>query len=566
MNQKRKSNRFFIPLVLLVLVAVNWAAARWHARMDLTNEKRFTLSKATKELLNNLEEPVTIEVFLKGNFPSGFRKLSGAVNDVLQEFREVAGNKLELSFISPEEPFPGSDITYGDSLTSLQMFPINLTSQLKEGQQQQLVYPWAFVHYKESSMPVALYNGKSSMISHDELNSAEAMLEYHFADAIARLSVDKRPVVGYATGNGQPMGANVYDLVENVLKTDYNLVTFNLREQPVIPAEISALLVVKPTIPFTPEQKLKLDQYVMNGGKLLMFIDRLEAEMDSLQIKNEVIAYDRGLELNDLVFKYGARINADLLMDLQCDYLPFDVSGNQQFELLPWNYFPVLESPGNHPVNKNMGLVSGRFINSMDTVEADGIRKTILLSSSVNSRTIATPALISGKENVNAPEDERFKKANIPVAVLLEGRFTSLYANRLSSAMRDTLQQYNATFLPRAIHDNKMILVSDGDMVLNDVVRGDQPIPMGMNPYTYESQRAYPFANRDFVRNALEYLLDVYQLSEAKGKDYQLRLLDAKKVADEKTKWQLFNIVLPVCIVIVFAIFFQWNRKRRFSK
>ncbi|HRN79278.1 MAG TPA: gliding motility-associated ABC transporter substrate-binding protein GldG [Ferruginibacter sp.] len=566
MTQQRTSNRLFIPLVLLVLVAVNWAASRWHARIDLTNEKRFTLSNSTRELLNQLDEPVTIEVFLKGNFPSGFRKLSGAVTDVLHEFREVAGNKLELKFIAPEENFPDTDITYGDSLSALQMYPINLTSQLKEGQQQQLVYPWAFVHYKESSMPVALYNGKSAMISHDELNSAEAMLEYHFADAIARLSVDKRPVVGYATGNGQPMGANVYDLVENVLKTDYNLVTFNLLEQPVIPSEISALLVVKPTIPFTPEQKLKLDQYVMNGGKLLMFIDRLEAEMDSLQIKNEVIAYDRGLELNDLVFKYGARINADLLMDLQCDYLPFDVNGNQQFELLPWNYFPVLESPGNHPVNKNMGLVAARFINSMDTVEAEGIQKTILLSSSANSRTIATPALISGKENVNAPEDERFRKSNIPVAVLLEGRFTSLYANRLSNAMRDSLQKYNATFLPRCLHDNKIILVSDGDMVLNDVVRGDQPIPMGMNPYTFESQRAYPFANRDFVRNALEYLLDVYQLSEAKGKDYQLRLLDAKRVADEKTRWQLFNIALPVCIVIVFAIFFQWNRKRRFSK
>lgn len=565
-NITRTSNRFSIVWVLLALLALNWAASRWHTRLDLTNEKRFTLSNTTKNLLKNLDEPARIEVFLKGNFPSGFKKLSGAVTDVLQEFREVAGNKLEIRFIAPEEDFPGSDITYGDSLTSLQMYPINLTSQVKEGQQQQLVYPWAFVHYKETTLPVSLYNGKSAMISHSELNSAEAMLEYHFADAIAKLSMNKRPIVGYATGNGQPMGANVYDLVENVLKAEYNLVTFNLRDQPLIPKEIAALLIVKPTIPFTPEQKLKLDQYVMNGGKLMMFIDRLEAEMDSLQIKNEVIAYDRGLELNDLVFKYGARINADLVMDLQCDYLPFDVNGNQQFELLPWNYFPVLESPGNHPVNKNVGLVSSRFINSMDTVEADGIKKTILLSSSNHSRTIATPALISGKENVNAPEDERFRKSGIPLAILLEGRFTSLYANRLSGAMRDTLQKYNASFIPRAIHDNKMILVSDGDMVLNDVVRGDQPIAMGMNPYTFESQRAYPFANRDFVRNALEYLLDVYQLSEAKGKDYQLRLLDARRVTEEKAQWQLFNIAFPVCIVIVFAIFFQWNRKRRFSK
>lgn len=562
---KSRLNKAFLPLIIVALVVINWAASKWHTRLDLTNEKRFTLSASTKKLLKSAEAPITIEVFLKGDFPSGFKKLSGSVSDLLQEFREVAGNNLQLKFISPDESFPDSDLTYADTLTSLGLYPINLTSQVKEGQQQQFVYPWAFVHYKDNSMPVAIYNGKSPMISHAELNSAEAMLEYNFADAIARLSLDRRPVVGYATGNGEPMDVSVYDLVENVLKTDYNLVTFNLQDQPVIPAEIEALLIVKPSVPFTDEQKLKIDQYVMNGGKLLLFLDRLEAEMDSLRIKNEVVAYDRGLNLNDLVFKYGVRVNADLIMDLQCDYLPFDVSGSGQFELLPWNYFPVLESPSNHPINKSIGFVSARFVNSIDTVEAIGIKKTILLHSSANTRTIATPALISGKENVNAPEDERFKKSNIPVAVLLEGRFQSMFANRLTNEMRDTMNAYNVSFLSQAVNDNSVLIVSDGDMVLNDIQRGDQPIPMGMNTFTYGSQREFPFANRDFVRNSLEYMLDVYELSEAKGKDYQLRLLDTKRVNAEKVKWQLINILVPIILILLFALFFQWNRKRKFA-
>jgi len=288
--------------------------------------------------------------------------------------------------------------------------------------------------------------------------------------------------------------------------------------------------------------------------------------MDSLQIKNEVIAYDRGLQLNDLLFKYGARVNADLVMDLQCDYLPFDVNGNGQFELLPWNYFPVLESKSNHPVNKNLGFVSGRFVNSIDTVEADGITKTILLSSSANARRIATPALISGKENVSAPQDEKFQTADIPVAVLLEGKFTSLYANRTTQAMRDSIEIYGGSFLSRCLKDNKMIIVADGDIALNSIVKGNQPIPMGMNPYTYGTQREFPFANTMFVQNCLDYLINEGGLSEAKSKDYVVRLLDSKKVADEKTMWQAINIAVPIATVVLFALFFQWARKRKYAK
>ena len=560
------NSRLWFGITMLILFAINFAASVWHSRIDFTNEKRFTLSNATRQLLKTIKQPVQVDVFLKGNYPSGFKKLSSSTEDLLQEFKEIAGANFKFNFISPEDKVEGTDVAYGDTLSAMGILPINLTSQVKEGQQQQFVYPVALVHYNNQTLPVILYQGKTPLINFQELNSAEALLEYKIANAISKITQAQKTMIGYTNGNGEPTDYSIFDLVENNLNIDYKLSLFNLNTQPFVPLDFKVLLMVKPTRAFSEAAKLKLDQYVMNGGKLLIFADRLNAEMDSLQIKNEVIAYDRGLQLNDLMFKYGVRLNADLVMDLQCDYLPFDVNGNGQFELLPWNYFPVLESKSNHPINKNLGFVSGRFVNSIDTVEAEGIKKTVLLSSSANARKIASPALISGKENVAAPENEKFKTSNIPVAVLLEGKFSSLYANRTSQAMRDSIAGYGENFLPKCLTGNKIIIVSDGDIALNSVVKGNQPIPMGMNPYTYGTQREFPFANKDFVQNCIEYLVNENNLSEAKGKDYVVRLLDSKKVEAQKNYWQVVNIAVPVVLVVLFALIFQWLRKRKYSK
>ena len=321
-------------------------------------------------------------------------------------------------------------------------------------------------------------------------------------------------------------------------------------------------MIVKPTIAFTETEKIKIDQYVMRGGKVMWCIDRLEAEMDSLQLKNQVIAYDRNLNLEDLLFKYGVRINPDLLMDLQCDFLPFDVNGNKQFEFLHWNYFPLFESKSNHVINKNVGLVAGRFVNSMDTVKANNISKTILLSSSPNSKIISAPALISGEENRNAPEDEQFKRKDIAAAVLLEGKFTSLYANRISAAAMDSMEKYGTTFQTSCINPNKMIVISDGDIVLNGVSQNN-PLPMGVNPFTVGSQYQYQFANKDFIQNCLSYLINNSGLTEAKAKDYTLRLLDPKKINEQRTTWQLVNILLPVLLIFLFGVAYQFWRKRK---
>lgn len=552
-------------IIIVVIIAVNFLASMVHNRIDLTNEKRFTISSPVKKILKNLDNVVEVNIFLKGDLPAGFKKLSTSAQELLQEFKEYSNGKVHYKIVSADDKIPGTERTYADTLSSLGIIPINLKVQLKAGEQSQYIYPAAIVYYKNKMQAVNLYSGTKTVITPPELNSAEALLEFKFADAIDKIIKNKKPMVAYTVGNGEPTGANTYDLVENVLRKNYNLFTMNLQTEPVIPDTFKLLMIVKPTSGFTDAEKLKIDQYVMHGGKLLCFVDRLEAEMDSLQIKNQVVAYDRNLHLEDLFFKYGVRINPDLLMDLQCDFLPFNVNGKDQFEFLHWNYFPLFESKQNSVINKNVGLITGRFVNSIDTVSAPGIKKTILLSSSPNARTIETPALISGDENRNTPVDAAYNKKDVSAGILLEGKFTSLYKNRISEANMDSLSHYGTPFLSQNINDNKMIIISDGDMVLNGIFK-DQPLPMGVNSYTVGSQYEYQFANREFVENCIEYLVNDAGLSEAKSKDYTLRLLDPKKTNEQKNFWQILNLTLPVLLIIIFGIIYQWLRKRKYTK
>ncbi len=550
-------------VVIVAIVAINFLASVVHKRIDLTNEKRFTISSPVKKILGNMDDVAEVIIFLKGDLPAGFKNLSTAAEELLEEFKEYSNGKINYKLLSPDEQMPGTDRTYADTLSSLGVIPINLKVQLKAGEQSQYVYPAALVQYKNKMLPVNLYSGPN-VISDKELNSSEALLEYKFADALYKIIENKKPMVAYSVGNGEPTGDNVVDLVENVLRKNYSLFTLNIAKEPVIPDTFKLLMVVKPTASFSEDEKFKIDQYIMRGGKVLWFIDRLEAEMDSLQIKNQVVAYDRNLNIDDLLFKYGVRIDADLIMDLQSDFLPFSVNGKDQFDFLHWNYFPLFESKQNSLVNKNVGLVAARFVNSIDTVSAPGIKKTILLSSSANSRTIETPALISGEENRNTPEDEAFKNKDIPAGVLLEGKFSSLYKNRVSQQEMDSLEHYDTPFLTECINDNKMIVVADGDIVLNGVKEGS-PLPMGVNSYTLGTQYEYQFANKQFVENCIEYLINTANLSEARAKDYTLQLLDPKKVEEQKTKWQIINLALPVALIILFGIFYQWWRRKKYS-
>jgi gliding-associated putative ABC transporter substrate-binding component GldG len=341
---------------------------------------------------------------------------------------------------------------------------------------------------------------------------------------------------------------------------------FNLQTQKSIPDTFKVLLIVKPDSTFSDAEKLKIDQYVMRGGSVLWFIDNLHAEPDSLSMKSQLIAYERNLNIQDLLFTYGVRINPDLIMDLQCDFLPFVVGGsasNPQYEFLHWNYYPLFESRNNHPINQNLGLIAGRFVNSIDTVEADDVKKTFLLQSSANARSLSTPASINPNENRNTPTDELFRQHDIPAAVLLEGRFTSLFRGRIGAAQKDSLA-VSGGYRDRSV-DARMIVVADGDIVLNDVT-SKGPLPMGMNSFTVGSQYEYQFANRDFLLNCLEYLTSKSSVIQTRNKEIVLRLLDPQKTAAEKTRWQVINIVLPVILIIVFGLIYQQVRRYRFAR
>ncbi|MFL5808309.1 MAG: gliding motility-associated ABC transporter substrate-binding protein GldG [Flavisolibacter sp.] len=578
---KRKNIIWWLALVL-GLILVNYIASKAHSRYDLTEEKRYSLTATTHNLLKTIDNDLDIEVFLKGDLPAQFRKLSTVSQEFLSTLREVNPSRVHYRFIDPLDE-ADDNRKWGDSLQSLGATPINLSVQVKAGQQSNILYPYALIHFNGQTELVNLFQTSRRDITVSELNNAEAMMEYQFVKTIDRMLHPDKPLVAYAIGNKEPTGANVFSLRQTIDpttvpqninqyfnpadKSKYQLVLFNLATQPSIPDTFKVLVIVKPDSAFNDAEKLKIDQYLMRGGKVMWFIDNLYAEPDSLSIKSQLIAYDRNLYLQDLLFHFGVRINPDLVMDLQCDVLPFVVGGSRadpQYEFLKWNYYPLFGSRNNHIINKNLGLVAGRFVNSIDTTESEGIRKTFLLQSSSNSRTITTPALISPNENRNAPEDALFRKDGIPVAVLLEGTFSSFFKSRIPKAQKDSLQQYGG-FRENSSDEAKMIVVADGDIVLNDV-SSNGPLPMGMNLFTLEKQPEYLLANRDFLLNSLEYLTSKTSIIQTRNKEIVLRLLDMKKVESEKTKWQFITIALPILLVIIFGLIYQQIRRYRFSK
>jgi ABC-2 type transport system permease protein len=562
-------SKYWVVTLLILLLVINYLASLVHFRIDLTEEKRYTLSAPTKKLLENLREPVSITVFLAGDLPAGFRKLSRSTEELLNEFKEISGNNISFKFEKPGEGLEDSaKVKLIDSLNMIGISPTNVKAQVKSGesQQEQLVYPGAIISRGNRMVGIDLLKGQSYEGGLNSLNKAEALLEYKFASAIQKVIVDTLPTVGYVVGNGEPLTYNVYDLIERTLKSNYASDFILLDSFPFIPNRFDVLVIVKPSVKFTDAQKLKLDQYVMHGGKIIWLIDQLYAEMDSLQRTEggQFVAFDRGLNLEDLLFKYGVRINQDLVQDLQCEKVPLVVGsmGNQpQVEFLSFPYFPLLSSYSNHPVSKNLDNVLSVFPNSIDTVKSPGIRKTVLLATSTHSRSLSTPAMVSWNSTKVEEDAKTYNRSHIPIAILLEGKFNSLYANRVSQQTRDSLAgYYKHPYLPATPFENKMIVISDADIVMNVVTQQEGPLYMGMHQFN-----KYQYANKDFFLNCLEYLTNPLGILQARSKDYTLRLLDSTMVEEKRGYWQLVNIVLPILLVALFGLLFAWIRKRKYS-
>ena len=552
----------------LVFIATTWLISLAHYRLDLTKEKRYSLSNSTKTLLKNLDGKVEVEVFLTGDLSAGFKKLSIASEELLNEFKEYGTTNFQYRFTRPGAGLPDSlrFKTY-DSLAQLGIKPFNNQVTSKQGAEttERWIFPAAIVRFNDSmQIPIDLMSGKSGADEETTLNHSEALLEFKIADAINKLTRKAVPVVAYAAGNGEPLNPTVRDLFET-MRTNYRFGVIDVNSGRLDADTIAALMIVKPAKPFTEIEKLKIDQYIMHGGNVIWFIDKLYAEMDSLlRVQTDFIAFDKNLNLDDQLFKYGIRINNDLLQDIKSAKQPLVVGqlgGQPQIERLPFPYYPLVSSPSTNPIAKNLDDVLTIFPSSIDTVKSQGIQKTILLASDTNSRAISSPAMVS-LQSVKTKDDLRtFTRSYVPVAVLLEGKFSSLYANRFTEDLKDSLQLFSPyPFTPTAIKAARQIVVSDADLVTNVVTQSQGPLPMGMQQY-----ENYQFANKEFLLNALDYLVNNNGLLETRSKDFTLRLLDKQKITEQKTMWQVINIGVPILLVMLFGWLYQLKRKRDFA-
>lgn len=576
--------KYGIWIVVLLFVGLITGIAGWYFRLDLTAEKRYTLSPSTRQLLQDLDTTIHIQVFLTGDLPANDKKLSVATAELLDEFKSIAGKHIKVDFSLPDDALLNDSLRLRlyDSLMRLGVVfetSQELTDRKKKKVTQRII-PSALVTMRENQPPIAVDLRSSRKVfqpfdiinetpREDEeatRNAAEALLEYKFADAIHQLTRKNVPVVAYVTGNGEPVDYSVVDLAE-VLRNRYRLGIFDLKNGFPDPRKMQALVIVKPIQPFSEEDKLKLDQYVMQGGKIIWCIDKLHAELDSLMRSQAAYtAFDRGLELDDILFRYGVRIRNDLLQDLNCAKIPIVVGrnpdGSPVMRRVPWPYYPFLSGRTPHPVSANLDRILPIFPSGIDTVKSPGIKKTILLATDSNSRSISSPALVS-INSVKSDEDFlSFNKSYLPVAVLLEGEFTSLFAGRAGPALKDSVQRSSGySFAAASVRPTAQIVVADANIVTNPVSSGSGPQYMGQLPFDN-----YRFANREFLLNSIDYLVSDLKLYESRNKDFILRLLDKKRVEEERVFWQLLNLLGPLVFLVLAALLVERYRRNKFSK
>lgn len=553
-------------IVAAILICINMLAARYHWGLDLTKEKRFTLTEPTKNLLRNMEDVAVIDVYLEGSFPAGFQRLKEATIERLQSFRDVAGTKVVYRFYNPIEG--KSDDEQGkiyQLLADKGITPINLRVQGEDnGYSEKFVFPYALVQYNGKEEAVRLLENNMGLDPLENLNHSESLLEYKFANAINKLTMPQKPEVAYIMGNGEALGVRTLDLLSTLPKY-YKVDTVDLANSLFIPSYYKAIIVNKPTVAFEDKDKFKIDQYVMSGGSVLWALDQINTPMDSLMKSEQFLAMDMGLNLNDMLFKYGARINYNLIEDLRCLSIPVTVGmqgDRPQIDLRPWIYFPVFGMESQHPIVKNMNYVMGRFVSSIDTIKNPEIKKTVLLQSSKYSRVAAAPLRVSLSTLRYPQREDMFNKPDQPAAVLLEGKFRSLFKNRLHPdflrVLKDSIKR---DFKESCDTVGKMIVIADGDIMLNDFSQQMGPMEMGYWQYTRTR-----FANKEFILNCLEYLTDNSGLLAARSKDTKLRQLDPNRVKKEKNTWVVTNIGVPLLYVGLFASIFLFYRKRKYER
>jgi gliding-associated putative ABC transporter substrate-binding component GldG len=576
-NLKGKIKYVFL---LIAIIGANYLSNIFPFQFDLTKEKRYTLSASSTEVISQIQAPVTVHLYLGGDLPSNYKTISNTAIALLDQLHQINPSLIKWNLEIPNQSVSDTALfALYDSLSKMGL-PIERIQQGNGGADKrvdQLIIPGALVEV-DGQKPYAIdlrsskkyfkpYNIVKDIPEVDEeasANAAEALLEYKFIQAIYLLNRKTVPTIAYLIGNGQPVNLTVNDIGET-LKDQYDLSVFDLSKGFPDATKIKTLLIVKPTTPFSDLDKLIIDQYVMGGGTIIWAVDKLYAEYDSLQkTDGAYVSFDRGLALDDLLFKYGIRINSNLIQDLNCAKLPLVVGtqgdGSPLIKRVPWPYYPFLNGNDNHPISQNMDRVLSLFPSSIDTIASNGVKHTILLTTDTSSRSLPSPAQVS-LNSVKGEEDMvQFNQHHFPVAVLSEGNFNSFFANRLSQVLKDTVQQnLGIAYLSKG-KPSKQIFISDADLFTNKVDKSNGPLPMGMIPF-----ESYQFANPDFFVNAIQYLNEPVGLLESRNKGIVLRLLDKSKVAENRLFWQWMLLIGPVVILSLFFYFWTQYRQRRFG-
>jgi hypothetical protein len=554
-GSKRKRDLLLLANMAVLAIIINQLAALYFFRIDLTAEKRYTIKAQTIELLRGLEDEVFIEVYLEGDLNPGFRRFQKSISEMLDEFQVYAGGNLRFVFTNPSAA--DSKKAQNEFIAELirrGLTPLNIVEN-KDGQRsEQIVIPGAIVSYGGFETPANLLRNSSAQGSQAALNQSIETLEYELASAIARLAVTSRKQIGWITGHGEADTTAVS--VKQLIREQYDLKEIDLSQEIEIP-DLDLVIIARPVSGWSLSDKYKLDQFVMNGGRVMFFIDNLLVDMSQVS-ETDYYAQPVGHGLDDLLFRYGIRINPDLIQDAVA--LPFPVvtgteAGRSQITPLEWPFLPLINTYADHPATRNLDASLFRFASSIDTIKAAGVTKKILASTSPYARVLTSPVRVSTSDLREQLKPEFFNQGPVPVGILLEGKFTSLFKNRFKP---DGVPEGEIKIqsLP-----TRIAVFSDADIILNSFdPKTGVALPVGYDQFTRQT-----FANRDLMMNLLAFMTDDNGIIQTRSKKVEVRLLDKNKIREERGQWQVINLVLPAVVIVLLGLILNWNRKRKFA-
>src|SRR6185369_6577522 len=556
-NTKKTGDLLLLANGIAFVVLLNGLASLYFFRLDLTEEKRYTIKPQTRELLKNLEDDVFVEVFLEGDLNPGFKRFQKSVRETLEEFRIYSHNKVKFIFTDPAQA-QGQKARneFMTDLAAKGITPMNVIENENGQRIEKFVFPGVLISYEGFETGVMLLKGNRAQNAQEVLNESIEGTEYELANAIYKLSNNNRKKIGLLRGHGELDSLQIASF-NNALLEQYDVFQVDLSRKAKV-GEYSLLIAAKPRTEFSQQDKYKLDQYIMQGGRVLFLLDRLDAVMDSAS-RDDYFAFPYNLNLDDQLFKYGVRINLDLIEDRVSGKYPVVVgtAGNRpQIMQLDWPFFPLVNQYADHPITRNLDASMTKFASSIDTIKAVGVKKTPLLFSSQYSKKMVAPVKVGVDDLRRQLKEGDFKDGEIPLAYLLEGKFTSLYKNRFKPEGVDA-----SNSLEQSV-PTKIIIVADGDIARNDVnPRDGKPQMLGYDPFA-----KYTFANQDLLMNMVAYLTDEGGLINARNKEVKIRPLDKEKIKNERTFWQVINIGLPLLALLVFGIARTYFRRVKYSR